>query len=378
MTPSRSPKEGATLRGPILEEALQELCARKAFMLAATPYLSFHIRLLERRKEGLILKTSMTQDLAQQTLGHQDLKLRIPWGLGMVAGETRFLGFEQQPGARLLLLRTPNLLWEDDHRRSVRVDGQGRAVLSPDQSTLVRANLEDLSLHGARLLALEPLSEAFAPNHSLQLSLSLDQGPSFTCRALLVSQEGQSLGLAFDPPLGGLDLVGLEAWLKPRLDDLKRRWEDRVALRAQAEAAARPKAPPEGVLLVSREADLERQLREAWPSHLRLKSTPPALAPLKTAMEAPPQLVLLHWPGGGLQTRFLLKSLAATFPSNTPVMVLGTGLESAAGRELAQEIKASTYLEWNAAQALFFHRLVQGLLRRHWGSPGGPEPLTGG
>jgi len=295
-----------------------------------------------------------------------------------VTGETRLLNFEQQPGVRLLLVRTPSLLWEDDRRRSVRVDGPGRAVLSPDEATLVKANLEDLSLHGARLLALEPLSEAFAPNRALQLSLNLDQGSAFNCRALLVSQEGQSLGLTFEPPLGGLDLVGLEAWRKPRLEDLKQRWEDRAALRAQAEAAARPKAPPEGVLLVSRETDLERQLREAWPSHPRLKSAPPALALLKSAMEIPPQMVLLHWPGGGLQTRFLLKSLAAAFPPNTPVLVLGTGLESAAGRELAQEIKASTYLEWNAAQVLFFHRLVQGLLRRHWGNTIGPEALNEG
>lgn len=378
MTPFSQSGAGETLRGPALEEALQELCGRRAFMLAATPYLSFHVRLMERRKEGLVLKTSMTQDLAQQTLGSQAFKLRIPWGLSMMTGETRLLGFEQQQGARLLQVRAPALLWEDDHRRSVRVDGQGRAVLSPDEATLVRANLEDLSLHGARLLALEPLTEAFAPNRSLQLSLNLDQGPAFNCRALMVSQEGQSLGLAFDPPLGGLDLVGLEAWLKPRIEDLKRRWEDRAALRAQAEAAARPKAPPEGVLLVSREAELERQLREAWPGRLGLRSSAPALAPLKSALEAPPQLVLLHWPGGGLQSRYLLKSLAATFPQSTPVLVLGTGIESATGRELAQEIKASTFLEWNAAQALFFHRLVQGLLRRHWGNPAGSDALNEG
>jgi len=175
-----------------------------------------------------------------------------------------------------------------------------------------------------------------------------------------------------------LELTGLTFWLKPRIEELQRRWEDRVALRAAAEAAARPKASPEGVLLVTKDPALEAQVRQHWPAQLLLKASIPTLPLLKKAMDTPPQMVLLHWPGGGLQTRHLLKTLAATFPPNTPVVVLGSGVEGPAGRELAQEIKAATFLEWNVAQVLFFTRLMQGLLRRHWGSQGGTEVPTEG
>jgi len=364
--------DGGILRGQALEEALEELRARKAFLLMATPYLSFPVHLVQRGKGDLELRTTMTQDLAQRALGDREFKLRIPWGLGMVAGSSRLLSYRQEQGHRFLQVKTPLELVPDDRRRSIRVSalGQSRATLNPDAATLVLASLEDLSLHGARLLALEPLSEAFVLNRILRLSLSMDQGPAFDGEARLVALDGPSLSLNFEPPLSGGTLAGLEAWLKPKVEALQLRWEDRVALRAQAEAAARPAAPPEGVLLVSKDAALEGALRDVLARSLPLRTSAPALAPLKKAMEVLPQMVVLHWPGGGLQAKHLLKSLAAAFPSNTPVVVLGAGVEAATGRELALDIKASTYLDWNAAKAQIFTRLVAGLLRKHGGASG--------
>ena len=55
-------------------------------------------------------------------------------------------------------------------------------------------------------------------------------------------------------------------------------------------------------------------------------------------------------------------------PPRCPVVVLGHGQDSAMGRQFATEMKAATYLDWNPQQELFFRRLVQGLIRRHWGA----------
>ncbi len=51
----------------------------------------------------------------------------------------------------------------------------------------------------------------------------------------------------------------------------------------------------------------------------------------------------------------------------TALVVLG-GPGIAGGRELAADLKAA-YAEWNPAQAVFFSRLLQGLIRKRWGAP---------
>ena len=53
-------------------------------------------------------------------------------------------------------------------------------------------------------------------------------------------------------------------------------------------------------------------------------------------------------------------------------MILGTP-GPGGGRELVAELKAATYLDWNPAQTLFLGRLIQGLVRKHWGPAPSPE-----
>ena len=355
------------LAGAPLLEIFDELCDRKAFLQLATPYLSFPAHLLERRGEELRLRVTLTQDFVARTLSPQPLRIHFPWGLGMAGGAVKVLGYQLEDGKRILRLRIPPELVDADRREFVRLapPGNGSATLSPDGETLVRAKVDDLSLSGARVLALEPLGVPFVDNHVLQVSLSLEHGPRLDTQAKLVHQDGQTLGLAFrplEPPVR----LELQAFLMPEFEEARQRWANRAALRAAAEARARAKGPPEGVLLLGRDRTLEADLRRVLPAALPLRLCPPALAPLREALEKPPKLVLLHVAKGGLEERFLVKSLAEALPLATPLVVLGAP-SAAGGRELAADLKAATYLEWNPAQAPFYSRLLQGLVRKHWG-----------
>lgn len=367
--PFPAPEGESAIAGTALGEVIDELCERRSFLQLATPYLAFPAHALERRGEELRVRVTLTQDFVTRTLGPQPLRIRFPWGLGMAGGTVRILGYQQEDGKRVLRIKLPAALGDEDRRAAVRLEPPtpATATLSPDGESLLRAKLEDLSIQGAKVLALEPLSSAFVDNHPLQLSLNLDPGPRLNLQARLVHQDGQALGLAFPATLAAALRQQLEAFLRPELDKATHRWENRAALRAAAEARANAKAPPEGVLLVGRDRALEAQVRKALPESLPLRCSPPALAPLRDALEAPPRLILLHLQKGGLEERFLLRSLADALPAATPLVVLGApGI--AGGRELAAELKATTYVEWNPAQAAFFGRLLQGLVRKHWGA----------
>jgi hypothetical protein len=367
--PFLSPDGATTITGAALKDAIDELCGRRSFLQLASPYLTFPAHALERQGGELHVRTTLTKDFVTRTLGTQPLRIRFPWGLGMAGGAVKVLGYQQEDGKRILRVKLPSELVDEDRRAAIRLEppAQGTAMLSPDGESLVRAKVEELSVLGTRVFALEPLSSAFVDNHPLQLSLNLELGPRLNLRARLVHQDGQTLGLAFPATMEAPLRQEIEAFLLPELDKARHRWDNRAELRAAAQARVKLKAPPEGVLLLGRDTDLESQLRKVLPEALPLRSCPPALAPLRAALEAPPKLILLHLLKGGIEERFLLRSLVDALPAATPVVVLGApGVVS--GREVAADLKATTFVEWNPTQAPFFSRLLQGLVRKHWGA----------
>lgn len=361
--------QGDALKGTALSGALEEMAGRKAFLMVATPYISFSARLVECRPGELRLRATLSQDFMLKTLQDQGFRLRIPWGMGIAAAPTRLLGVEEVDGKRVLRVQVPERFAEDEPRRAYRVGamGQSRAVINPGGDRLLKATLDNLSTHGASLFVTEPLpSEGLIVNRPLRLSLVLEQGPSLDLEGRLIHQDGQLLGVAFEPPPTVMSRAGLDGWLQPRIEEARRQWENRVALRAQAEQAIRPRSQPEGVLLLSRDADLLAQMGDMLGERLTLRSCGLALAPLKEALDTPPQAIIIPWISGGLQARHTLRNLAEAFPAGTPVVVLGLGTDYG-GRELALELKQATYVAWPTAQGAFFARLLEGLIRKAWG-----------
>lgn len=363
--------EGDALKGAELKTALTEMADRKAFLLVATPYISFSARLVECRPGELRLRATLSREFMLKTLQDQGFRLRIPWGMGIAAASTRLLGVEEVEGKRVLRVQVPDAFMQDEPRQAFRVaaTGASRAVVNIGGDRLLKASVDNLSSQGVSLFVTEPLpTEGLIVNRPIRMSLVLEQGPSLDLEGRLVHQDGQLLGVAFEPAPSITAKADLENWLQPKIDEARRRWENRAALRAMADQAARPRSLPEGVLVLTREGDLLAQMSDILGERLSLRSCGLALAPLKEALDQlPPQAIVVPWKGGGVQARHTIRNLAEAFPSGTPVVVLGLGADYG-GRELALELKPATYVAWPTAQGAFFSRLLEGLIRKAWGA----------
>ena len=367
------PSPPGAIVGPSLERVLDELCDRKQTVLLATPYLHHESRFLERNGRELKVRVSMSREAVRHSLGQQPLRLRFAWALSFYCGPTRILDYLQEEDRRCLLLELPSRLVQDEQRRAFRVEqvGQSQGALSSEDGTILKVSLESLSTQGASVFCMEAVpGEKFQAGRPLALSLTLEKGPALVCGARICHRSGQSLGLAFHPPLAGTRFQDLAEWIAPREAEARRHWENRAELRARAIQQARPKAPPSGVLLMSSQEDLRTQVAAALEGLLPLRSVAPAVAPYKETLAEPPLLLLVDARNEGLEGRYRLRTILEALPVNAPVVVLGGGEAPESGRILAREMKGATYFEWNPEQGLFFRRLLQRLIQNHWKDEG--------
>ena len=367
-----SPKSPGALEGAQRDEVLAELCTRRQSCLLATPYLSFESRMMELVPGELRVRATMSREAAKHALGQQPLKLRFPWGFTFYAGLTQVLGYDQGAQRRTLRLALPQWLEPDDQRKAVRLERVGRChgALGSQAGDLLRISLENLSPLGAGVFCLEPIpSEGFQTGRILSLALGLDQGPSLRVEARVCHGQGQYLGLRFEPLPEAATGVLLQEWMTPRLEEAQRRWENRAELRAHAEQAAKPKRPPEGVLLLSRDPALADQVAQTLAGLQPVRTAPPIMTVYKEALEPPPLLLLVDASGANGEERHRLRGLLEGHPPGCPILVLGREGDPDTWRTLVTDLRARLYLTWNPAQAVFFRRLVLGLIQRHWKQP---------
>jgi hypothetical protein len=359
--------------GAELDAILQEACERKQFALVATPYFALESRFLERRGDVLALRANQSRESLRHALAQHPLRLRLAWDLSMLAGATEIVGFEQDERTRALLVKVPASLALDERRGAFRVEslGRSRGALVGGLGRIIRVSLENLSLTGAGIFCTDALApgEIF-PGQQVDLEVVLDKGPQFRTRARVAHGEGQSLGLSFQPPLPDYVQAELRAWLAPREGEARRLWENRGLARAAAELAARPKAAPRGLLLVTTDPSLAEQIHGALEYEHALRTALPALGPLQDALEEPPLLLLLDAAGTTVETRRRLRALVEALHLQCPLVLLGSGQDAEALRRFATELRAAWSWDWNPSQTPFFRRLVQGIIRRH----GRPEP----
>lgn len=368
-TLERIPPAGA-LTGQGRDAVLAELIDRHANVLLATPYFNVEGRLLERSGEVLKLRVPLGEAAARHVLSQKPLRLRVPWACSMVAGETILLGMEREEQRLMLRLSVPAWLAPDERRGAPRAEGVDvRGALALEDDRVVRVRVENLSESGAGLMLIEPLGTVVG--HRGYLSLALGAGPDLNVPLRVIREAEPFLGVRWEPCLEGRSLERLRAWLKPRLDEAKRRWENRAELRALAEAARKPKAPPSGVVVLGTE--LESELRPI------LEDLAPVrfVAPVRTDWEAaltqrPPCLVLVGIPDHP-EARHRLRRLLEHVPPPCPVLALGSMALGAEERAWAMTFRPEAVLAWAPNRAEFLRRWVQGLLRRcgGQGSEGG-------
>jgi len=234
-----------------------------------------------------------------------------------------------------------------------------------------RFNVENLSTLGMGAFCMDPLPPAvFAPGRKVAVAFTLDRGPELKATALLSHVSGPTLGLAFQPPLEGTDLERVTRWLRPRFEEAQRHWDGRAALRAQAERSSAPRPGPSGILLVSSDGDLTREVAEALDGAQEVRTVPPVLAPLKEAMDARPPFVVILPCSGSLDECHRLKALMEKVAHPCPVVVMNTGGAPDAVNAFAKDVKATLSTDRARVRPVFFRRLVLGLIRKHWTTKG--------
>lgn len=355
------------LEGTALKAVLTELGERKEHALLATPYLSVESRVLEVGPETLKMVSPFPKETAQRTLGEQPLRLRVPWKLSMLSGPVFLNGFGQEDRRRWLLVEQPPWLIPDEQRAKSRCDLLGRSFFTVTTEELLqfRGSVENLSSGGALVMLKEqPPPGVFTPGRMVELGLSLDQGPALKVQVQLRHGDFPRVGLAFQSPSPEF-LAALDAWLKPRLVESLRRWENRRELRAQAEAAAKARvvaSQAEGILVIGSQL-LAEEVADGMEGLGPLKVGPAAVAPLKRLLDRPPLAVILQVGKGDLEERYRLRGLWQTLGLACPLVVVGTG-QTGCAQEVAQELQADSSLQWDPGKARFLGRLVLGLIKR--------------
>jgi hypothetical protein len=353
----------------VSQELVQEAVEMREHVLLSTPYLTFPARISGVGPDEVRLTSALSADAARRTLGDHPLSLKLPWRLSMVSGPVSFRRHVQEGRHRELVVSRPPWLVPDDRRRHIRCELVGKSTLTLTRDDLQQARgiLDNLSMGGAGVFFPDPAdARILMLGAQFEMSLRLDQGPAdLRLRVRVVQGDFPRLGLAFVEPLPPPEAERLKEWLTPRLEEALRHWENRKAMRVQAEQAIRlqwMEAQAEGVLIVGSQLFGE-EVSKVLEGLAPLRLGRPALASLKPLLARPPQLVVLQVAKGDLEERYRLRNLWQALDLGCPLILLGTGSPGSA-QELCLELRAAGALQWDPARSRFFLRMAQGLIRR--------------
>lgn len=371
-----------TIKGPgEIRELLAQACVRRELLILATPYLRFESSFVALDENELHVLATMSRDDAAFGLKTSDLKMRFPQGLGFFESSVQMLGLGLHDGRRTVRLSIPKSIQENDQRVAYRVERLGKVevTFSTPKSDIYTATLLDLSTSGARIHTHVDLPEgAMYAGDRILVSIPLNPDIRIQASAVVRHMRGRSVGLQYQPDLGAEVLEPLSRWV------FLGREEERERLARRLEQAVRPEPsghgiPELGILLISADPDLERELREALTGVRPLTRLAPATQPLKDALETRPSLAIFHAGGAGLDERRRLKTLLEIAQRKVPTLLLGTEVDGATLFELASEWKASSAMSWHSGRGPFLERLVRGMIRRHMDTGEGPmAPLEAG
>ena len=271
-------------------------------------------------------------------------------------------------GRRTLRLSIPEILQEEDHRGSYRVDRVGRVpvTFSTPKYDLVIGTLVDISTTGARIFSSRDFEEGeFLPGDDMAVTIQLTDLIRINTKVKLRhvragpwawSTAPSWMNICSIPSPAGCSRSGRRIWNASPGGA----WRPR----APSGVAPPPASQPKGLVLVSGDAALEAALQDLLGGLQPLRRVPPTMSALKEAFNQRPALVLYHVPSLGLDERRRLKPMVEPLQGRVPFLLLGTAVEGGALLELGSELKAAVSIVFNPERGIFFQRLVQGVLRR--------------
>ncbi len=367
-----------------VQEALAAACNRRELLILATPYLRVDSHFVRLEGHELHVAATMTRDDAMYGLKSDDLHLRFPHHTAFLEGKTELLGFGISEGRRTLRLKLPSTLQDDELRGAYRVDRVGKVTCtySTRKYDLQTASLTNISTTGARLHAFRDFTdEELRLGDSMSVTIPLLETVRINSPAKVKHLHMRSFGVEFEPPLGGTLLENLSRWIfQKREEDREREARRGVETAAPGEAQrslANQITPKRGIVVLTLDVELERQLREVLESLQPVtRVASPGGQGIKEALALNPALLIVHVTGLSLDERRRLKTLLEGLSAKVPFILLGTAVDPSSLMELGNEVKAACVYQFSAQRGAFFQRLVQGILRRHGAEAGlAPEEL---
>jgi hypothetical protein len=370
---------GNLIRNPeTIADIFKRACERRELMILVTPYLRFESSFVKTDGSEIHVAATMGREDATYGLRNAGLKMRFPNGITFLEAPTELKGFGMQDGRRTLRLSVPNVLHEEDHRGSYRVDRVGRVpvTFSTPKYDLVMGTLVDISTTGGRIYSTRDFLEGeLMPGQEMAVTIPLTDQIRVNTKVVLRHLHGRTFGVEFRPQLDDELLNPLSRWVfEKREEDFERVARRGVETGASTGPAKVATGRPSGLLLVSADAALEVTMQELLGGLQPLQRVPPTMAALKDAINLKPALVLYHVPSLSLDERRRLKPMVEVIQGRAPLLLLGTGLEGGALLELGNELKATVSIIFNPERGTFFQRLVQGVLRRTY--EGGESPMA--
>ncbi|MBP1628659.1 MAG: hypothetical protein H6Q00_3134 [Holophagaceae bacterium] len=366
-----SPMAATVITGDmVIREILGVACANRELLILVTPYLKFESNFLRLDPDALHIRIGMSAEEVMYGLRNPDLRFRFPHLTQFLEGRTRMIGFGVHEGRRTIRIALPSTLQDDELRRNYRVERVGRITVtfSDSRFELHTAQLQNISPGGARFLSGTENIEGFVrPGAKLHITIPLTEDIHINWTGVARWVQDRVLGIEFVPTLPTALLGNLSRWVFKKREEDKERIERAAA--ATLHEVAMVKGGSTQVVLLSLSSEVESTLKELLPEIPLLKRVPPTSQALKEALGEGVALFLLHLPGGNLDERRRLKSLAETIGKQAPFVLLGTDIESGPLFELANDMKAVGAYVLGPKPGPFFQRLVQGILRRHSETP---------
>jgi hypothetical protein len=361
-----------------IRSIFEGLCAHKEPLFFVGQYMTFESNFVHFDGEEVYAARIGGGEDALRLLGTSDLMLRFPYHLDFLEANTQYLGLEEHDGKRAIKFALPDSLSSKCVRRSPRIGnlGKAHATFTLKSRRLVRGNMENISLGGARFAMNEDMpANELNINDRIMLTVELPENLSISNYANVRYKEYRSYGVEFRPELSESDATALSDWVFKKQERERELLASRDDLSDQAADAAAEKAKHRvqgGILLVTRNARLDLGLEDLLLDSKKLYRVPPSEAVMNLALSKNPYVAILHLSSNDAAERQLLKKLAENIPEDMPILMLATNNLNETLTETSRECKASYSMQWEPSKALFLHRLVLGILRKHYGHSESP------
>ena len=363
-----------------IADIIKRACERRELLILVTPYLRFESSFLRVEGSEIHVVATMGREDAMYGLRSSELRMRFPHSISFLEAPTELKGFGMFDGRRTLRLAIPEILLEEDHRGSYRVEHVGRVpvTFSTPKYDLFTGTLVDISTTGARVYSTREFAEGeLQLGEDMAVTIPLTELIRINTKVKLRHVHGRNFGVEYRPQLDDHLLHPLSRWVfEKREEDLERIARRGVETSGQAQAVAGKSLPivPSGLVLVSSDAALEASLRDLLGGFQPVKRVGMNMSALKEACTQNPALLFFHLPSLSLDERRRLKPMVEVIQGRVPFVLLGTGVEGGPLLELGSEMKAAVSIVFNPERATFFQRLVQGVLRRTY--EGGEAPMV--